>query len=76
MEQWLAAYAPAGTPAAITQRLNAELNRAMAEPQVRELAEQLGITLVGGTPEHLAQVQAADSRNWAQVIRNANIKAE
>lgn len=76
VEQWLAAYAPAGTPAAITQRLNAELNRAMAEPQVRELAEQLGITLVGGTPEHLAQVQAADSRNWAQVIRNANIKAE
>ena len=76
VEQWLAAYAPAGTPAVIAQRLNAELNRAMNEPQVKELADQLGITLVGGAPAHLAQVQETDSRTWGQVIRNANIKAE
>ena len=76
VEQWLAAYAPAGTPVAIAQRLNTELNRAMQEAPVQELAEQLGITLVGGTPAHLAQVQETDSRTWGQVIRNAHIQAE
>jgi tripartite-type tricarboxylate transporter receptor subunit TctC len=76
VEQWLAIYLPARTPAATVQRLNAEINKALHEPAVTELADKLGVTLVGGTPQHLADVQNADSATWARVIRTANIKAD
>ena len=76
VEQWLAIYLPARTPAATVQRLNAEVNKALREPALTELADKLGITLVGGTPQRLAELQAADSGNWARVIRTANIKAD
>ena len=76
VEQWLAIYLPARTPPAIVQRLNAEVNKALHDPAVSELADKLGVTLVGGTPQRLADVQNADSATWARVIRTANIKAD
>lgn len=76
VEQWQAVYLPVRTPASIVQRLNAEVNKALREPGVVELSQKLGITLVGGTPQHLAQRQAQDSAMWAKVIREGNIKGE
>jgi len=76
VEQWLAIYLPARTPAATVQRLNAEVNKALREPSITELADKLGITLVGGTPQRLAEQQSTDSATWARVIRTANIKAD
>ncbi|MCX7659766.1 MAG: tripartite tricarboxylate transporter substrate binding protein [Caldimonas manganoxidans] len=76
VEQWLAIYLPARTPAATVQRLNAEVNKALREPNIVEVADKLGVTLVGGTPQRLAEQQNADSANWARVIRTANIKAD
>jgi tripartite-type tricarboxylate transporter receptor subunit TctC len=76
VEQWQAVYLPARTPAPRVQRLNAEINKALTDPAIVELAEKLGVTLVGGTPQHLAEVQRADSATWAKVIRDANIKAD
>jgi tripartite-type tricarboxylate transporter receptor subunit TctC len=76
VEQWLAIYLPSRTPAAIVQRLNVEINKALHDRSVTDLADKLGVTLVGGTPQHLADVQNADSATWASVIRTANIKAD
>lgn len=76
VEQWQAVYLPARTPAPRVQRLNAEINKALTDPAIVALAEKLGVTLVGGTPQHLAEVQRADSATWAKVIRDANIKAD
>lgn len=76
VEQWQAVYVPARTPAARVQRLNAEINKAIADPAIVELADKLGVTLVGGTPQHLAKVQEADSVTWAKVIRDGRIKAD
>ena len=76
VEQWLAIYLPARTPAATVQRVNAEVNKALREPAITELADKLGITLVGGTPQRLAEQQTTDSATWARVIRTANIKAD
>ena len=76
VEQWQAVYLPARAPAAVVQRLNVEINKALADPALTELAGKLGVTLVGGTPMHLAEVQKADSATWAQVIRDGNIKAD
>jgi len=76
VEQWLAIYLPARTPATTVQRLNAEINKALRDPAITELADKLGITLIGGTPQRLAEQQATDSATWARVIRTANIKAD
>ncbi|MEG0557831.1 MAG: tripartite tricarboxylate transporter substrate-binding protein, partial [Comamonas sp.] len=76
VEQWQAVFAPAKTPAAVVQRLNAEIARVLKDPAVVALADKLGITLVGGTPQQLADLQKADSAKWAKVIKDGNIKAE
>lgn len=76
VEQWQAVYLPARTPTAIVQRLNAEINKALHEPNIVALADQLGVNLVGGTPQRLAERQNADSATWAQVIQTAHIQAD
>lgn len=76
VEQWQAVFAPAGTPQPVVQRLNREINTALKDPTVVALAEKLGVTLVGGTPQQLGDLQKSDSAKWARVIRDGNIKAE
>lgn len=76
VEQWQAVFAPAKTPAAVVQRLNQEINKALKDPAVAALADKLGVTLVGGTPQQLGELQKADSAKWAKVIKDGNIKAE
>ena len=76
VEQWQGVYLPARTPATTVQRLNAEINKALKDNAVTELADKLGVTLVGGSPKVLAETQTADSATWARVIRTANIKAD
>ena len=67
---------PARAPAGVVQRLNTEINKALKDNTITELADKLGITLVGGSPKVLADVQASDSATWARVIRTANIKID
>jgi len=76
VEQWQAVFAPARTPATVVQRLNREINNALKDPAVTTLADKLGVTLVGGTPQQLGDLQKADSAKWAKVIKDGNIKAE
>ncbi|MDE1948874.1 MAG: tripartite tricarboxylate transporter substrate binding protein [Burkholderiales bacterium] len=76
VEQWQAVYLPARTPAAIVQRLNGDINKALANAAVVDLARKLGVTLVGGTPQALQATQVADSAKWAQVIRDGHITAD
>lgn len=76
VEQWQGVYLPARTPAPVVQRLNVEINKALKDSAVTELADKLGITLVGGSPKVLAETQTTDSATWARVIRTANIKAD
>ncbi len=76
VEQWQAVFAPAKTPAAVVQRLNQEINKALKDPAVLALADKLGVTLVGGTPQQLGDLQKADSAKWAKVIKEGNIQAD
>ncbi|RTD94494.1 tripartite tricarboxylate transporter substrate binding protein [Variovorax atrisoli] len=76
VEQWQALYAPAGTPAAVVQKLNAEVGRHLKDPEIAAMADKLGVTLVGSTPQQLADTQKADLAKWAKVIKDAGIKPE
>jgi tripartite-type tricarboxylate transporter receptor subunit TctC len=74
--QWVGLLTTAGTPKEIVERLNAEVNRALHDPDmVAKLAVQ-GISPAGGTPADFQKVIAGEIRRWTDVARSANIKAE
>lgn len=73
---WFGLFAPAGTPAAIVQRLNAESDRILRLADVRERIAQTGSEPVGGTPEALAKFLAEDIAKWRRVIPAAGIKPQ
>jgi len=74
--QWQAVYAPAGTPAPIVERLHSEIVRQLKDPELVAMADKLGVTLVGSTPQQLAETQKADLAKWGQVIKAAGIKPD
>lgn len=73
---WYALMAPAGTPAPIIDRLNAESARSLAKPAIREKFAAQGLEPGGGKPQELATEIQAETVRWADVIRKQNIKPE
>jgi tripartite-type tricarboxylate transporter receptor subunit TctC len=73
---WFTIAAPAKTPAAIVQKLNADINAALQSPEIRRRLGDLGMTIVGGTPEFAAKYYASETEKWTRVIRSANLKVE
>ena len=73
---WYGLMLPAGTPAPIVQRLNAETNAAIADADLRRKAEGVGLQLRGGTPGEFRAFVESEARKWAQIIKTANITAE
>jgi len=71
---WYGVLAPAGTPKPIIARLNAELNKAIASPEVAAKLGEQGFTLAPGTPEEFDERIKADLARWGKVIRDANFK--
>ena len=74
--QWSGVLAPAGTPRAIVERLNREINRIIQEPDIRGKLMQQGIVPVGGTPEDFGAYISAEIRRWTAVARANGIKME
>ena len=73
---FLGLVAPAGTPPAIVNALNAAGQKSLAMPEVRERLMALASPPVGGTPEQFGQHIKREIDKWARVIRAANIKPE
>ena len=73
---WFALFAPAGTPAAIVARLNAESNKALSLAEVREKIAAAGSDPIGGTSDELARFLANDIAKWTRVTREAGIKPQ
>lgn len=76
IEQWLGAAVPAGTAGEIVARLNAEINKALADPAVRERYFQAALEPVGGTPEQFGKVIRDDYEKYARLVRELNIRVE
>ena len=68
--------APAGTPKAIVDRLNAEIGKALALPDVKVKFEQQGVIPTHMTPEQTTQHIRGEVSKWARVIKDANVKAD
>jgi tripartite-type tricarboxylate transporter receptor subunit TctC len=73
---WWGLVAPAGTPKAIVDRLNAETNKALALPAVKEALAKLGVEVDPATPEQFAEFFAAEAAKYATLVKSAGIKAE
>jgi tripartite-type tricarboxylate transporter receptor subunit TctC len=73
---WYNMFAPAGTPRAVVNRINAEINRRLEQPQVRERFLALGVVPLTGTPEDLGAYLKFEIDRWAKLIQEAGIKLE
>ena len=73
---WFAAYAPAGTPAAIVLRLNSLLVGATRSAEVKRYIESTGSEVFTTTPEGLAKFQASQTQAWGRIIKAAGIEPE
>jgi tripartite-type tricarboxylate transporter receptor subunit TctC len=70
---WNAISAPAKTPRPIIERLNKEINTALADPEVKAKLLELGVVARGGAPEDLKSLLASDIEKWRGVIERAKI---
>jgi len=73
---WNGLFVPAGTPQPIVNRLNAEVVKALALPDVKDRLATLGADAVGDTPQHFAVFIKAEIPKWAKVVKDAGLKIE
>ncbi len=73
---WYGIVAPKGTPRSVVAKLNAEINRALAQPDLRERFAAMSVESLGGTPESFARYITSELKRWGEVVRAANIRIE
>jgi tripartite-type tricarboxylate transporter receptor subunit TctC len=75
LDQWLGVFAPAGTPRTITERLNSEIGKAIADPAVRKEFLNSGQEPVGGTAEQFSNLVREDFAKFGRLVKDLDIKA-
>lgn len=73
---WYAVFGPAGIPAPITSRLNAEIVKGLSDPALKERFSALGATVVGSSPDQLDKHVRAEIERWTKAVKAAKIKAD
>ena len=73
---WFGIGAPRNTPPDIIEKLNKEINAALADPKLRARLAELDGTVLPGSPDDFGKFIADETEKWGKVIRAANIKAE
>jgi tripartite-type tricarboxylate transporter receptor subunit TctC len=76
MVSWQALVAPAGTPRAVVDRLNAEVAKVLKTPEMKEKMTGLGTDIVANSPEQFAQYLREETAKWSKIVRDAGIKLE
>ena len=71
---WYAFFVPAKTPSAIVKKMHADTVTALNDPTVRRRLEEIGLFIVGSTPEELGAYLSAEMQKWEPVIKEAGIK--
>lgn len=75
-DQWYGVVAPAGTPAAVVARLNAEINKALALPEVAQQLAVEGAVPTPTTPQAFRELIQRELPRWADVVKAGNVKAD
>jgi len=73
---WFGVAAPRSTPAEIVDKLNKEINAALAEPSIKARLASLGATPLTGSPADFGKLIASEAERWGKVVRTAGIKAD
>jgi tripartite-type tricarboxylate transporter receptor subunit TctC len=73
---WHALLAPAGTPAALINRLQSTIARGLQTPGLKDKLAANGVEVVAGTPAELDSFLRADLARWEKVVRAAHIRAD
>ena len=73
---WFGVGMPKGTPRDIIDKVNAEINRALADPKMRERLAELGGKPIVGTPDDFGKVIAAETAKWEKVVNASGAKVE
>lgn len=76
LSTWHGVWAPKGTPPAIVKKLNAEIARIVALPDVREKIKGLGGIPVGNTPEQFDAYQRAELEKWSRIVKESGAKVD
>jgi tripartite-type tricarboxylate transporter receptor subunit TctC len=76
LDSWFALYAPVGTPAAVVQQINAEVNKILQQPEIRKKAEDSGTSVEAFTPAQLGDFTRKELDYWGGVIKSAKITAD
>jgi len=73
---WQGLCAPKNTPSDVINRLNSEINAALAEPKIKAQLEDLSLRVLSGSPADYGKLIAEDTEKWAKVTKFAGIKAD
>jgi len=73
---WYALWAPAHTPNAVVSRIDADMQKALAMPDVKDALAKQGMQELTSSPSELRALMASDFARWGEVVKTAGIKAE
>jgi tripartite-type tricarboxylate transporter receptor subunit TctC len=73
---WFGLFAPAGTPKATIDKLNAALQSALKQPDVVEKLDKLGLVAAPGSADDMVRRLAADKATWGPVIKNSGLQLD
>jgi tripartite-type tricarboxylate transporter receptor subunit TctC len=76
LTNWFGLLAPAATPKDVVSKIHTDVVRVLREEDIRKKIAEMGADVVGNSPEEFGAAMRAESAQWAEVIRSANIKAE
>jgi tripartite-type tricarboxylate transporter receptor subunit TctC len=73
---WFGILAPAGTPRAVVDKINREVNAALKDASLRQRYTDLGVDTMGGTPEEFAKFHDAELKKWDEVVKFSGAKID
>jgi len=76
VDSWLALLAPRGTPPAVVRKINSDMNRELAAPEILEHLNVFGFEASPGTPEQLAETIRADTKTYGELVRLTGATAD